>query len=230
MKNHFQKREDLDRVSRVLSGQSRSKTFQIGYVTYKASQAERVYRKLMEQMDTDSKWFESFDIKVFLTHLRILEESKGDRKGEFLGRYRFHFALQGIFIDIRNLMDEMHAVLDEMMNIEEMDEETFEGYAGRLSGIRSRFTGLLDAADDLKMPGLKHMDMVSSIKKFLLEEEPVVIDSHFLDDAAIKLLLDQLDLVIIRLRRLYFKSLGGILSLQESISDQYLLNAFSIKR
>jgi hypothetical protein len=83
----------------------------------------------------------------------------------------------------------------------------------------------LKAADKLRLPPLVHMRAGKRLGPFLWNE-PVVRrfkwSRHSISGKQVQKLMDQLSKVIDRAQRIHFKSLGGILALQEEIGRQWL--------
>ena len=67
----------------------------------------------------------------------------------------------------------------------------------------------------------------SSVRSYLLEEPVAHVYSNSLEGQQINRLTEQTALVIERMRRVHFKSMGGILSVQEKIAaDKLLVNGY----
>lgn len=79
---------------------------------------------------------------------------------------------------------------------------------------------LLASSEELRFPKLRNMNEGEPLRAFLLQQ-PVVPSrptEGSIDGAWVQLLLDQLAEIDDKLARLYFKSMGGLLALQEEIA------------
>jgi Zn-dependent protease with chaperone function len=226
LKTIRQRNQDLEKVTMILNGADTGKTFKIGYMTYRTSQAKQVYRKLIEMAKKDELWLARFDKMVFLTHYQIMAVIGGGQKEELIQRYTFHFDLQDIYRQIQERDQQIHTLLGEITERDELTELEVENYSSLLFSHRQEVARLLDACDKLKAPELSNMAQVRSIRGFLLEKQLAEITVPHIDGSAINLLVEQVGLILDRIQRLHFKSLGGILNLQERVSDQFLMSQF----
>src|SRR5262249_24568052 len=90
---------------------------------------------------------------------------------------------------------------------------------------RDTFGEKLRDANKLLVPALKHMTAGAPLGQFLLDEpliRPLPVPVSTLDGQWIGRFMEQLNAVIVKLRRIHFKSLGGILALQEKIGSAWL--------
>jgi hypothetical protein len=79
----------------------------------------------------------------------------------------------------------------------------------------------LKEADALRLPALKNMKASEPLGPFLLGQPLLEPLGHSIDGAWIGRLLEQLGEVIDKTKRIHFRSLGGILTLQEQIAEQW---------
>ncbi|KZS40969.1 hypothetical protein AWE51_24530 [Aquimarina aggregata] len=205
--------EELQLLAKVLNKQSKEKQFNFRGNKYSNKEAEKVYKDLIEELDQD-KWFEDFDKKVFASTYAIATPEK---KEELLLRYRFQFEFQKYhkaFIDIQN---EFHLKINEINTIGNLSESEVSNFARKFNMLYNQTTEALKEVDVLRLPPMNNTKHISSLKDHLLDEDVEFISSATLDGPKLNSFLMQLENIIAKSKRLYFKSLGNILKLQETI-------------
>lgn len=219
--------KEIDKVARILSGEDKKKKFKVGYAEYPARDAEKVLERLNREMEKEYKWLEIYDLKVFLTHLRIIFQLNDPRKDLFFYRYHFHYRLQDILKGLEPLHEELQMIVNDMMSRETVTEDDHDIFMHSINRVRKELCLQLDKSRELKMPAFEHLMPGQLLRGFLLEGEPVhSVLPYYHETQGVNVLYDQLEQVYSRAQRLYYKSLGGILALQESLSDRFLLQAF----
>jgi hypothetical protein len=87
---------------------------------------------------------------------------------------------------------------------------------------------VLAEAEKLRLPAMKNMTAGQQLREFLMDQPPVrelTGREQSLDGKWIGKLLQQMGEVVEKLQRIHFKSLGGILGLQEKIAEQWKTRA-----
>src|SRR5437870_2754876 len=106
----------------------------------------------------------------------------------------------------------------------QVSQDAFQNALGALVGAHEALLVQLEAARSLLLPPLKNMTAGSPLGPFLLAE-PLIRGLHrdvkTLDGAWIQQFMNQIGEVIDKLARILFKSLGGLLALQERIAERW---------
>ncbi|SHJ66862.1 M48 family metallopeptidase [Aquimarina spongiae] len=203
-------------LTKVLSRQTKEKQFNFRGTQYANKEAEKVYKDLVEEVNKDT-WYQDFDKKVFAAIYAI---SNATEKDELILRYRFQFDFQKYHRAFIGIQNEFHTKIDEINAIGSLDENQAKVFAGQFNTLHNQLIHTLNEVDVLRLPSMNNTKHISSLKEHLLAENVAFISSATLDGQKLNQILQQLDSIISKSRRLYFKSLGNILKLQEKISTK----------
>jgi hypothetical protein len=144
-----------------------------------------------------------------------------------LQRYQFHMGVQKIWGDMRAHDGPINAALQFLQdqNRRHLNQADFQETLRIFRKAQKNLAECLDAARDLILPPLKNMTAGEPLRPFLLQKKLVYElekDDMEITGAWIGKLLEQRTEVQKKVNRIHFKSLGGILALQEKISAQCL--------
>ena len=213
------RQKDLQTLSLLLQKIDKRKEFQLSDgKTYTATEAQQLYDSFVNAYETDSSWYLAWDRKVFATHY-LLAADQPQQQEELLERYRFHLEWQGHYKQVLGMQQSLQETLSQLLQAGNLSEADVKFYADKFQNVYVQLEYTLTDVDKLRMPALNNMDSIASIRKHLLEEAVAHVHLNSLDGERINKLMEQTALVIDRMRRIYFKSLGGILSLQESLVE-----------
>ena len=207
--------EEFQLLSQILNKQTKEKRFNFRGVEYANKDAEKVYTDLVEEVNKDT-WYQEFDKKVFAAMYAL---STPEQKEELLLRYRFQFDFQKYHRSFIGIQNQFHVKIDEINAIGSLDENQASTYAGQFNTFHNQLITLLKEVDVLKLPPMNNTKHILSLKEHLLTENLVFIPSNTLDGQKLNAILIQLEGIIAKSKRLYFKSLGNILKLQEHIAQ-----------
>src|SRR5262249_41154094 len=144
-------------------------------------------------------------------------------RDELAARYRFHLALQGM---LRNLQGRQMAVGQAMQFLSQnrqLAEGDFHEVVRIFRDARKELGKTLKDADEHPLPALRNLEAGKPLGLFLLDEDLVDRldpDTQSIQGEWIGAFLRQLGEVTDRLRRIHFKSVGGILALQERVERE----------
>jgi hypothetical protein len=142
-------------------------------------------------------------------------------------RYAFHLAQQRLLMNLLGAQDRVeHALaLIAQQRGEVLPAQTFGELSRLLRGARDTFRQTMEEADSLRLPSLPNLEDGASLGR-LLWDRPLVgrlgDSGRSLSARKIQKLQYQLAEVIDRARHIHYKSLGGILALQEEIARKWL--------
>jgi hypothetical protein len=143
---------------------------------------------------------------------------------DLVNRYRFHMAIQGMyksayFHALRSLFYRNTVLGDE----QQPNQDDVVELMHVLREARSALKKTLREARELDMPAMKNFEEGDRLADFLLDQDVIAeLPETYIKGRWIEKLLRQLDQVMSKAKRLHFKSLGGILKLQEEIADKFL--------
>jgi Zn-dependent protease with chaperone function len=191
---------------------------------YRAVDAPRLLSKVEKELKADHEWLNTVDRQVFIVHYALARHLGGETSKELDARYRFHLAVQEILNELTAYQSHVQQTLGRIAGQRQIAQEVFQATLGALRQARDAFEQKLQNADKLLLPPLKHMTAGAPLGKFLLER-PLVralsASTSTLDGKWITQFMEQLNEVITKTRRIHFKSLGGILALQEKVAETW---------
>ncbi|MCI0685448.1 MAG: hypothetical protein L0Y71_25385 [Gemmataceae bacterium] len=180
-----------------------------------ARELDRVHRRLGEQ-----------DRIVFQVHYAMAEVcgASGAFTEEMLARYGFHAGVQRIFRRLRDTQQELAGMLDYLATRRQLEPKEFQEVIQSLQGTHHTLRAALDDAAKLRLPRLNNMVQGQPLNEFLLPE-PLVSNladnTQHLDGVWTQRLQHQLAVILDRVRRIHFKSLGGILAVHDQIAETW---------
>ncbi len=127
--------------------------------------------------------------------------------------------------NLKNQEGPVGAVLNFLQSLKssQLDTEAFREILAILRETHHVLRDALKSAEDMTIPALKNMTAGEPLRPFLLEKRLIEglskYDQSF-NTRWIAKLLDQMNEVQKKVDRLHFKSLGGILALQERIATE----------
>lgn len=194
---------------------------------YGAGDADRLLRTVNEELEQDGQWLAALDRRVFTTHFQMALRLDSELAEELCVRYRFQVELQKIWKELRNHDKPVCSAFAFLQNLNthRLDAGTFQQALPIFRSAHQALRDALRAAEAMPMPALKNMPAGQPLRDFLLEQK--LVDDISKHDRAIsgpwiKDLLRQMGEVQRKVDRIHFKSLGGILALQERISAHCL--------
>ncbi|NAS31965.1 M48 family metalloprotease [Flavobacteriaceae bacterium R38] len=205
--------EELQMVVDILGNVKKDKVFNFRGKEVKRKDAQSVYEELIKELDNENQ-YEIFDKKIFATHYLLANDIE---KKELIERYDFQHSFQKCHKSFIKTQSEVLNKITEIQQIGTLEEKELYHFAAQFYDQAKYLKNSLENADTLQLPIMSNMQEVNSLKTFLLDEKVQRISSNKIDGDEINQLLKQLDQVIDKARRLYFKGLGNILKLQEEI-------------
>jgi Zn-dependent protease with chaperone function len=193
--------------------------------SYRPQEAESLLREVDGELAEDQRWLANLDRKVFLTHYRMAQQVDDAAARELAERYRFHIGVQSFF---RELMSRQHSVQATLQWLSGQRQVQAEDFQQALATFRDAHRALADClrqSRELVLPPLKNMKAGQPLRDFLLEKKLIyelTPGDKTIEGDWVSAFLEQLGEVLDKVRRLHFKGLGGILSLQERINEQLL--------
>jgi len=186
----------------------------------------KVIKDLEADLDEATDWFRTLDRRVYLVYVQISYRVNNDMYYDLVNRYRFHMAIQGIF---KTAIDNYgkavffaNAAFDAATD-QGLPPDLFAETMHVLRDSRTALRKLLRDAKQIDMPAMKNFEEGERLADFLLDQDVLREPrENTIEGKWISKLLSQLEQVREKARRLHFKSIGGILALQEKVAAEFI--------
>jgi Zn-dependent protease with chaperone function len=221
---HNKRLEEFNMLVAISNGWHRPKNDEIDFrgKFYDMEEAKRLIKKVEKELKQDQEWFKEVDRNVFLCHYQMALHLDPNLAEELKNRYRFHLELQKLW---RNLKAH-EAPVDAAWNFlqsqtQHLQREQFKEALDIFRDAHGALGENLRTARDMVIPALKNMTPGEPLAPFLLKGKLVHGLSAHEDTLRLKWiykLMGQMREVQGKVNRIHFKSLGGILALQEKIA------------
>jgi Zn-dependent protease with chaperone function len=192
---------------------------------YPAGDARRMCSQVRRELDKDDLRWAELDRRVFLAHYHASRSLKQEITRELVERYRFHLAVQQILKPLGSQHDWLRSAVYYLSNVSQVTEDEYQALVKGAQDSQKVLSQCLNSANSLVLPELKHVTAGQSLGEFLRRQKQItdfrLEEKALLPKRLFGTLLTserQLGEMRERVRRVHFKSLGGILALQESIS------------
>jgi hypothetical protein len=157
---------------------------------------------------------------MFVIHA-LLVRGLPELAGEFKHRYTFHLELQSTLKRVRQVQEDLQETVGKIIAVGQLTEENQLGFAAELYQARLRVAAALSRAGELTPPAFSNAVTGQSLGQYLLGEPLTEVYQQSVDGTQINTLIEQTGTVLERLKRMYFKSLGGILHLQQDVVTRH---------
>ncbi|MBX9581894.1 MAG: M48 family metalloprotease [Gemmataceae bacterium] len=187
----------------------------------KTPRLKRKLKKLAEESDKAWEWFQALDRRSYLVHVQAAAAVNPAWRTELADRYRFQQEVQRMFREARFHQEKSHAFASHLFNIppDQVHPDLLAEVMQVLREARRALKKVLQDAREVNLPAMRNFEEGERLADFILEEKLVPeLPETYVKGTWVGKLLTQLDTVKQRCRRLHFKSLGGILELQERIA------------
>lgn len=188
-----------------------------------SKKSRRLIKDLEAKLDKAGEWFDSLDRRAYLVFVQMAYRVDEKLYYDLINRYRFHLAVQGIYKTARRHYWDAQFQLMLVSGSEELSHDDFVELMHTLRDARSGLKKILREAKQLDLPAMKNFEEGDRLADFLLDQDIVPeLPETYVKGKWLDKLFRQLDQVQSKASRLHFKSLGGILRMQDDIAQQYL--------
>ena len=187
----------------------------------KGPRVRRRLKKLAAEGDRLWEWFKDLDRRSYLAHLQAAAAVNPAWRTELADRYRFQVEVQRMFQEARHHQEKAFAFATHLFGLpqEQVTADLLGEVMQVLREARRALRKVLQDARDVNLPAMRNFAEGDRLADFILDEKLVAeLPETYVKGAWVHKLLNQLNAVKQRCRRLHFKSLGGILELQERIA------------
>ncbi|HJZ91226.1 MAG TPA: M48 family metallopeptidase [Gemmataceae bacterium] len=206
----------------------KGQTFTYRSRQYALSEVTRLLAEIDTELDADVKGFDELDRRAFLAHWSLarhldVPDGRGHRERELLQRYQFHMALQGLLQGMFSEQARLQAILGYLMSGPQMTAMDFVQVRNALTDILQSLTDNLGDAKRFETPTLANVPAGTSLSSLIADRGEIHVE-HLqwnITGEWLGKLMARLDEVVGRINRLHFKSLGGLLALQEKLAREW---------
>jgi Zn-dependent protease with chaperone function len=225
MEAHQVRRGEHQLLARLAGGavELTGKDFQFRGARREAAEARGLLDGVRKELEQDFNWMARLDRQAFLVHYAMARQVGEAVARDLEERYRFHLALQEIHGRLSGHEQGVRGTLARLGGKPQLTREEFDHVLGVFREAHRALQTALQAAVRLRFPALKNVTAGQPLHPFLLSQFMIEGPSgaNGLDGAWVGQFLGQAGEVIDKAQRVLFKSLGGILTLQESIAERW---------
>lgn len=178
------------------------------------------------KQDENWEWFKSFDRRVYLLHVQMAAQTDARTEQELVERYRFQLEVQRLYQESRRAFQQADDHLTVLWAVARGEIQVDPDFFGELQRVlRESWRTLkmiIKNARAINLPAMKNFEEGDNLADFILKgkmvpEPPLT----YVKGAWAVKFLTQLQDVQQKCFRLHFKSVGGILRLQEEIVTKW---------
>lgn len=226
MDAHRKRHEEANRLAGISGGfvALAGRDFEHRGNRYVTGDAKRLLTQVEEELNQDFAWMHLHDRTALRVHYAMARQLGDGHADELEARYVFHLAVQKIHQVLVAWTNRVQATLAGLQGARQVPQEQFQQAVAVLRGYRDALAEQLYAADQLKLVPLTNMTAGAPLGPYLFNRA-VVSDlpagAASLDGKWIGDLMSQVAEVTEKAARILFKSLGGILALQDRLAADW---------
>jgi Zn-dependent protease with chaperone function len=224
---YYKRIEELNRLTAVQNGWHKPKDGELEFrgEIFEPEEAKRLLKKVDKELEQDHKWLAEHDRKVFMTYFQMGLHINQEVAEELYRRYDFHLELQNIWYELQK--QNRHVQVAIAFWNSHTSGSLGNGDGRELLTIfrdaHKTMKGMLRTAEDLTLPALKNLPVGQALRPFLLEKSLVEgLSKHErrISGRWIVQLIAQYKEMRAKVDRVHYKSLAGVLVLQEKIGNE----------
>lgn len=190
---------------------------------------KRKLEELKEKQDENWEWFKSFDRRVYLLHVQMAAQVDPALKDELVERYRFQLEVQRLYQEARAAFNKADNYLGAYAAAQRGEIQVPPDFPGEvIQVLREQWKvlkNIIKDAKEINLPAMKNFDEGENLAGFILEGKMVPEPPlSYVKGVWIDKLMTQLQGVRNKCFRLHFKSVGGILKMQEQLATNWKAN------
>lgn len=225
LEEHLKHRDELHTLVALVQGEVRLKGNHFEFRGEKRSKSE--LNTTLQQVDNEvaegEDWLKEFDNEVFLVHLRMAQiVQEGDY--DLYARYYFQLNLQDILKTAYAEEARLAATYQFVSSKEALSKDEFQQVVTALNVAHRSISVAYEKARAVALPALQNMQEGIALSEILLPLgllPPHQEGQSELNQQWANTLVEQILEIKEKGSRLYFKSMGAILSRQEAIARKY---------
>jgi Zn-dependent protease with chaperone function len=188
---------------------------------------KKLIKEAEEKLEKNREWFKSFDRRVYLLHIQMAAAVDEQMKDELIERYRFQMEVQRFYQVARDNYNDADMYLSAYAAASRGEIQVPNDFPAQVIAVlRTAWKALkkiIQDAREINLPAMKNFEEGERLADFILDgklvPEPPLSE---VKGVWVQKLMDQLLRVKNRCLRLHFKSLGGVLAMQEKIAAAWL--------
>jgi Zn-dependent protease with chaperone function len=209
----------LDSGELVLKG----RTFEIRDKEYTANDVSRLLKKVKKEIKEDEKTFELWDKAMYENYFLAALALQPERAADLKRRYVFLIDIQSWILTLHEHLDRVHNALSMVEGMRKLQDSDFRDLTRVLNKSADALNDCHKRATDLYCPDMLNIEEGTKVSEIIRNDSWKII--HFNDESIEGKQVEKLhkgyQATLHRLRRLFFKSMGNILSRQEKIATEY---------
>jgi Zn-dependent protease with chaperone function len=221
MEAHQRRQREYARLARL----DQVKDFDFRGRCHRPGDAKRLLKQVEAELEEDRQSLVSLDRKVFLVHYQMGRQLDGGRPAqELVARYKFHREVRTIVRHLSEQLTYVESADQFLAGRPELTPEQFDRVLGVLQRAHDVLSDGLSKAYHLRLPALRNVQAGEPLKPLLLVRRliyPPGTGDGTLNGKWVSVFMEQLEEVRDRAQRIHFKSLGGMLALQEQIRARW---------
>ncbi|MBO0698619.1 MAG: M48 family metalloprotease [Zavarzinella sp.] len=225
---------ELQEDVRVLKGigtgavQIRGATFEYRNHQYGRHHVPRLVADVEAELERTVRSSDALDRQAFEAHWSLTRPldrgGAAGREAELRERYRFHMAVQRQLEWLLGARGELQGALDFLARNPELPEGDFRQVRSALHGIQHALAEAQTDARRIKAPALSNVPAGTPVSDLIADRSDGPLPALYGDRITgeyLGALATRLDAMLGRLKRLHFKSLGGLLAFQERLAAEW---------
>ena len=219
--------EELNLLNAIFNGWHRPKNDEIEFrgEIYDMDDAKRLHKKVDKEIKSESGWLADIDKKVFMTYFQMGLHINQEIAEELYRRYDFHLSVQDIWYELQNRNPPIQSAIGFLNSTDasNLQSHQFKEILNVFRDTHKVLRKMLKTSEDMILPGLKNLPKGNTLRPFLLNKELVESVSKYEQSISINWmnkLIGQFGEMKEKVDRIHYKSLAGILTLQEKIGAE----------
>jgi len=223
---YYKRVEEKNMLVAVYNGWQKPKNDEIEFRgdIYEIDDAKRLIKKVEKEIEKDHRWIKAHDLRVFMTYFQMALHINQEVAEELYRRYAFHMELQNIWYELTKQNDPIQSAIAFLDTVQgPIQSHHFRELLTIFRDAHKAMKKSLTASKGMTLPALKNMPVGQELRPFLLEKnllEGLSKYDNTITQRWVNKLLDQFREMREKVDRVHFKSLAGILGLQEKIGDE----------
>lgn len=224
LERHHERQGEEHLLSQLAQGEwkLKGKTFSFRGGDYRMKDVKQLSEMIERELEEDGKWLERFDAEVLQAHYQMALQALPGAERELWARYLFHLEVQKIFRDVSLQKGRLEALLEYLSaHGRNLEADDFKGVLEVLREVHDALESAHTASQAVGVPALKNLAAGRALSQVLFDKPlppALAPEENSLRGEWIGEVMQQLHSAQERARRIHFKSLGGILALQERIA------------